>query len=108
MTEPRAGAPSDNDTLQSVLAALAEEGYDGEANAVEGGTVHLRRCGHDVGAAELAVEHVRRMEGASDPDDMLAVMGITCPQCGDKASLVVHYGPTAGPADADVLVDLPI
>jgi hypothetical protein len=48
------------------------------------------------------------MEGASDPDDMLAVMGVTCPTCGDKAALVVAYGPNAGAADADVLVALPI
>ena len=108
MTEPRAGAPSDNDTLQSVLAGLAEHGFDGESNALEGGVVSWRRCGHEVPAADVAVEHLRRMEGASDPDDMLAVMGVTCPTCGDKAALVVAYGPNAGSADADVLVALPI
>ena len=48
------------------------------------------------------------MEGASDPADMLAVMAAACPTCGDRSVLVVHYGPTAGPADADVLAALPV
>ena len=108
MTEPPAGAPSDYDTLQAVLAGFADDGFDGEADAVEGGSVRWRRCRHEAPAASVDVVDLRRMEGASDPDDMLAVMGVTCPECGDKAALVVHYGPTAGPADADVLVNLPI
>ena len=108
MNEQRAGAPSDNDTLQNVLDGLAAEGYDGESDALEGGSIRWRRCRHEAPAADTTVELLRRMEGASDPADMLAAMGVTCPVCGDKAALVVHYGPTAGSADADVLVALPI
>ena len=108
MTSTPAGAPSDYDTLTAVLARLADDGFDGEADAVEGGTVRWRRCRHEAPAGEIDVHSLRRMEGASDPADMLAVMGVTCPVCGDKAALVVHYGPEAGPADADVLVNLPV
>ena len=108
MTSTPAGAPSDYDTLTAVLARLGDDGFDGEAEAVEGGTVRWRRCRHEAPAADVEIHDFRRMEGASDPDDMLAAMGVTCPECGDKAALVVHYGPTAGPADADVLVNLPI
>jgi hypothetical protein len=103
-----AGAPSDNDTLQGVLARFADDGWDGEVDAREGGTVHWRRCGHEAPAADIAVERSRRMEGASDPDDMLLVATAPCPECGDRGVLVVHYGPTAGPADADVLADLAV
>jgi hypothetical protein len=103
-----AGAPSDYDTLQGVLAGLADAGFDGEADAREGGSVHWRRCGHEAPAGDVSVERLRRMEGASDPDDMLAAMGVTCPVCGDKASLVLSYGPTAGAADSDVMVALPV
>jgi hypothetical protein len=102
------GAPSDNDTLQNVLAAFAADGFDGEAFAVEGGAIRWRRCHHDAPAADVEVARMRRMEGASDPADMLLVAAVTCPVCGDKAALVVHYGPTAGPADADVLLALPV
>jgi hypothetical protein len=102
-----AGAPSDYDTLQGVLAALADDGWSGEADAVEGGSVRWRACGHEAPATEVQVASTRRMEGASDPDDMLAVLAVPCPVCGAKAALVLHYGPTAGPADADVLAALP-
>lgn len=108
MTEPVPGAPSDNDTLTDVLSALAADGFDGEADAVEGGTIRWRRCRHEAPAGETGIESTRRMEGASDPADMLAVFAVHCPVCGDRAALVVHYGPTAGPADSDVLAALPV
>lgn len=107
MTGEIAGVPSDNDTLQRVLAELAADGWSSDADAREGATVHFRACGHDAPAADLDVAHLRRMEGASDPDDLLAVIAAPCPVCGTRAVLVAHYGPTAGPADADVLAALP-
>ena len=107
MTPPVPGSPSDNDTLQNVLAGFAADGYDGEADSVEGGSIRWRRCRHEAPAAEAGVTGVRRMEGASDPADMLAVYGVTCPVCGDKASLVLTYGPEATAADGDVLLALP-
>ena len=101
-----AGAPSDYTTLQDVLREYAEGGWDGEVDAREGGDVRFRRCGHEAPASELEVVSVRRMEGASDPADMLAVVGTPCPRCGDRAVLVLHYGPAAGPEDSDVLAAL--
>ena len=47
------------------------------------------------------------MEGASDPADMQLVVGATCPSCAATGVLSLHYGPTAGEDDADVLVSLP-
>ena len=102
-----AGVPSDNDTLQHVLEQLAAGGWTDDMDAQEGGTVRFRGCEHTVPASELAVEEFRRMEGASDPADMLAVIAAPCPQCGSRGVLVAHYGPTAGPGDADVLAALP-
>lgn len=104
---PEAGSPSDNTTLQSVLADLAAEAWDGEADTLEGGAIRWRACRHESAAADVEVAHVRRMEGASDPADMLAVVAAPCPVCGERAVLVMHYGPTAGAADADVLAALP-
>ena len=46
------------------------------------------------------------MEGASDPDDMLALVAMTCPQCGARGTLVLAFGPMAPEADVDVLVRL--
>lgn len=102
-----AGSPSDNTTLQAVLADLAEEGWEGDADALEGGRIRWHACRHEAAAGDVEAVHVRRMEGASDPADMLAVVAVRCPVCGEQAALILHYGPTAGPADADVLAALP-
>lgn len=107
MTEPVAGAPSDNTTVTAVLAELAEDGWTDSAFAREGGLIKWA-CGHELPAADVTVGSIRRMEGASDPDDMLAVIAAECPQCGRRGVLVTHYGPTAGPEDADVLAALPL
>ncbi len=107
-TRTGAGVPSDNTTLQAILADLQDDGWDGDADALEGGSIRWRRCRHEARAADVEVAATRRMEGASDPADMLAVLAVPCPTCGDRATLIVHYGPTAGPADSDVLAELPV
>ena len=47
--------------------------------------------------------HLRRLEGASDPDDMLAVVGLACPHCSAQGTAVLGYGPEAAAVDAEVL-----
>lgn len=64
-------------------------------------------CSQDVPAAEVVVDSLVRLEGASDPGDMAAVVAVTCPHCSSKDVLVLRYGPEASEADADVLVALP-
>ena len=49
---------------------------------------------------------LRRLEGASDPDDMFAVVAITCPACSSKGTLILGFGPTAPAEDGDVLAAL--
>ena len=44
----------------------------------------------------------RRLEGASDPDDMISVVAVTCPRCGTGGTLVLKYGPTAPENEAAV------
>lgn len=105
---PEAGTPSDNTTLQAVLDDFAADGWSGDADTVEGGRIRWRACRHDVPAGDVEVVRTRRMEGASDPADMLVVLAVPCPVCGERGVLVVHYGPTAGAADADVLAALPV
>jgi hypothetical protein len=55
----------------------------------------------------VQVDGIHRLEGASDPDDMAAVVAITCPACQAHAVLVLQYGPAASIEDADVLEALP-
>jgi hypothetical protein len=69
--------------------------------------VRCEVCGEETPADELAVDSLARLEGASDPGDMAAVIAMTCPHCDAKDVLVVRYGPEASIADADVLSALP-
>ena len=49
---------------------------------------------------------LRRLEGASDPDDMMAVVALECGVCGAAGTMVLGYGPSATAADSDVLRSL--
>jgi hypothetical protein len=58
-------------------------------------------------ASAIVVHELRRLEGASDPADMLAVAAIACPACGTRGTLVLTYGPEATAGDDAVLSHLP-
>jgi hypothetical protein len=97
------------ETLLDVLGALASEGYTGEfaAAEVDGDTQHGRivcsACHHVFAAEAPEVLDLRRWEGASDPDDMLAVAALTCPDCATRGALVLNDGPTATVEDSAAL-----
>ena len=86
---------------------LADAGWAEQATPLEGGSVRCETCGQAVAADELAVEAVERIEGASDPDDMAAVIAFECPHCSAHDVLVLKYGPQASAADSDVLAAIP-
>ena len=100
-------SPSDNTVVESVLAALADAGFTGALWSKPGGQILCGTCHTTSPAGSFTVGMQRRLEGASDPADMQLVVGATCPACGAKGVLSLHYGPTAGEDDADVLVALP-
>lgn len=102
-----AGVARDARTLREVLDLLQQRGFDQDMRAEPGGAVQCLRCHITSPAAELVASDVVRLEGASDPDDMLAVVAVTCPACGARAALVLGYGPEASEEDSTVLRDLP-
>ena len=99
---PVAGVPSDNTTLTAVLAALDREGYATQLLHDEDGNVSCTACGSRTAATTLVVEHSRRLEGASDPDDMSRVVATRCPACGAGGTLVLGFGVNASSADLAV------
>lgn len=101
------GTPSDNTTVEAVLACFAGEGFTVDLWARPDGFILCGACRTSSPAAAFAVGRQRRLEGASDPADMQLVVGATCPACGAKGVLSLHYGPTSGADDADILVALP-
>ncbi len=105
--EARQQPARDPSSVFEILGQLAADGYDGDLYAVEGGTVRCGSCGTESPAEALDVAELRRMEGASDPADMVAIVAIPCPSCGQRGTIVLAYGPEAGAADSDVLAALP-
>ena len=101
---PVAGAPSDNTTAVSLIDDLREQGYDADFVVGEGGVVRCTSCRHEEQPGDIDVDVFRRLEGASDPDDMSAVLAITCGECGTKGVVMVGYGPNASPDEGDLLL----
>jgi hypothetical protein len=101
-----AGVPSDNTTLLEVLEEFAAKGYGGSMWVAENGKIRCEGCQHEFAPSELYVHELRRLEGASDPDDMIAVVAVECPVCGLKGSVVLHYGPESSPEEMEALTHL--
>ncbi len=85
---------------------MEADGYTGQMAARPGGSLICFTCHEQSDVSEADVAELRRTEGASDPDDMLAVVALTCPRCGARATVVLGYGPEAGEDDAEVLLGL--
>jgi hypothetical protein len=98
-----AGVARDASTIAEVLATFEEEGYRGQFVARAGGNVECAQCHTQARADTMEHEPLRRLEGASDPDDMLAIAALTCPSCRALGTLVIGYGPNATAEDGDVL-----
>lgn len=101
-------APSDNDTVTGVLDSLRADGFEADLRpADDQGNVVCDACGEVSPAAELTDIEQRRLEGASDPGDMVLAIGARCPACQALGAMVLGYGPQAGAEDAGVVAELP-
>lgn len=103
---PSTNTPSDNTTLTSVLAGYEESGFDASFAPMDDAVVECLTCGTALPAHRFTILSLRRLEGASDPDDMMAVVAMTCPTCSAQGTLVLGYGPMASAKDSDILVVL--
>lgn len=95
--------PSDNTTLTEVLAGYEASGFDASFSVIVGGIVECNSCGSTLAARRYTIHSLRRLEGASDPDDMIAVVAVTCPVCSAQGVIVLGFGPMASAEDSDVL-----
>ena len=93
----------DNTTLGEVVTAFELEGYRGQMASRPGSRVLCVTCHTVSDASEMQVDDLRRVEGVSDPADMIAIAAIVCPVCHTHGTLVLSYGPEASPDDAEVL-----
>jgi hypothetical protein len=92
-------------TVTDAVALLATEGYDDDLH-LDGSGLDCSSCGTQHPTDLVEVDRVFRFEGPSDPADEAIVLGLRCPACGAKGSLVSAFGPDADPALADAFVYL--
>ncbi len=104
---PEEGAPSDNTTLLTELERFRSDGYDGDFLIRSGPVLVCRACDHRIDPTETDLDALRRLEGASDPADMVAILALECPNCGAKGTAVAAYGPTASEDEDALLRALP-
>jgi hypothetical protein len=103
----RSSTPSDNTTLTDVVARYVEAGFGATFEPVGAdGSLRCLSCGTVASAAAYTMHSMRRLEGASDPADMIAVVAATCCNCGAAGTLVLAYGPAGAAADSEILIAL--
>lgn len=107
--QPTDVAAANQTGASSVLRWLADQGFGTQLVPQDDSDGGLRctGCGTTSPAAAFTVHSERRLEGTSDPDDMLLVVAATCPACGRGGSVALAYGPEASAADSDVVAALP-
>lgn len=86
-----------------VLEGFRDKGFTTDFFVTQTSTVRCGACRHEAAPEQLDLDAIRRVEGASDPSDMAAILGVTCPSCGAKGTAVLKFGPEAGPEEDDVL-----
>jgi hypothetical protein len=90
-------------SLGEILAMYEADGFTAQFGAREGGRIVCFSCHFEGPAEEFELVSLSRTEGASDPDDMLAVAALRCPQCGASGTLILNYGPESSEEDTEVL-----
>ncbi len=103
---PADDAKNDESTMVDVLQAYARGGFGSSFVVTEDSQVECVECGAVSVPASVSMSSLRRLEGASDPDDMIAVVAITCPACNARGTAVLGFGPMATVQDSDVLREL--
>jgi len=90
-------------TLSEVLDAYSSGGFATQFSATEDARLECGACGASSKPDDVTMSSLRRLEGESDPADMMAVVALTCPVCSAKGTVVLGFGPASSPEDADVL-----
>ncbi len=96
----------DESTIIEVLEGYTRGGFSSSFVVTDESALECVECGVVSPAQTVSMSSLRRLEGASDPADMLAVVALTCPACGARGTAVLGFGPMATQQDSDVLQGL--
>ena len=100
---PAEGRDPVDTPLITVLRRYEDDGYTAQFASRDGGTIHCFSSDQENAPERCRHGELRRLEGASDPADMLVIVPLRCPTCEARGVLVANYGPEATAADAEVL-----
>ena len=92
--------------LLDVLDEAGRHGYTVQQIAHADGPIECMACDVTTSSKDFDVEHVRRLEGASDAADLLVVVWSPCPNCAERGVLILGHGPNATADDVAVLDEL--
>lgn len=90
-------------TIADALREFEDRGYVGQFVIRPGGYVECETCHTQHKPEAVSMEAMRRIEGASDPADMVFVGALRCPRCDAAGTATIQYGPLAQEEDARVL-----
>ncbi|WP_395152622.1 universal stress protein [Ilumatobacter sp.] len=105
-TDSNQSTPTGAETLMSILDEATEQGYETQQIGRTGGRIECTSCSQHSPAASYDVQHMRRLEGASDAADLLLVLWSPCPSCQQRGVLILGYGPNASKDDTAILQHL--
>lgn len=100
------GGVSGGLSIADALREFEARGYIGQFVIRPGGYVECTRCHTESRPADVPLEAMRRVEGVSDPADMVFVGALRCPECGTTGTATIKFGPSARAEDAEVLREL--
>jgi len=109
--DPDPSIPTGASQLIDVLQLAEANGFAAEFEVAADASGHeglwCPRCEVESSASSFERAWSLRLEGASDPADMLHVSALTCPNCGTGGVFVTPFGPAASERQASVLRALP-
>lgn len=94
-------------TLTEVVDAAKRAGFTTDFATTPGSKVRCDACGHESDPADVSRAWMHRLEGTSDPDELVTVSALRCPSCGAQGLLVLPFGPGADDVEGDVSRRLP-
>jgi len=103
LVDDSADLTSTDATITDVLEGYAQGGFSSSFVVTDDAQLECVECITVSSPDRFKMSSLRRLEGESDPSDMVAVVALTCPLCGARGTVILGFGPMATSQDADVL-----
>lgn len=99
MASASAAATPAPDTIAEAVKRYEAHGFVAPFVVRAAGQVQCMACKTVLPPERVRMLAMHRLEGASDPDDEVAVVAIECGQCSKRGTLALSFGPAASAED---------